>query len=177
MTIEVRLTSEEWILLRQHLFQNSKEHAAFAFCKLARGDDGVALVSEDLYLAVRSDFELQLEYHITLSDETLARLIKKAWDHDHCIVEFHSHPKSPGGVSFSPSDLDGLADVVPYIGWRLRGRPYAAVVVGLKEIDALAWVDDFTVPQRLDVVRVGNDKLLPSQITISELEGDYGEIQ
>src|SRR5207253_2261676 len=73
-------------------------------------------------------------------------LIKWAWDRDACLVEAHSHPRGDP-ARLSPSDFHGLAEWVPHLWWRLRGRPYAALVFGDATVDGLAWVDGAGRPE------------------------------
>lgn len=84
-------------------------------------------------------FEYQGAYHVSLTDEAKAEVIKWAWDARACLVEAHSH-SDRGVAMFSPSDLCGFREWVPHLFWRLRGRPYAAMVTTVDSFDALAWV-------------------------------------
>ncbi len=130
MKVHLEIVASHWTPLERHLSQEGMQQAGFLFCDF-RNNDGInRFVSKDFYLAKVEDFDHQSDCHITLTDELLARLIKCAWDSGTSIVEFHSHPKAIHNVSFSPSDRAGLQDIVAYITWRLKGRPYAAVVVG-----------------------------------------------
>src|SRR5205085_10592268 len=85
-------------------------------------------------------FEFQSAYHVALRDEVRPEVIKWAWDSDACLVEVHSHGDR-GLAGFSPSDIWGFEEWVPHVRWRLRGRPYAAIVTAGDTFDALAWVD------------------------------------
>jgi hypothetical protein len=58
---------------------------------------------------------------------------------------------------------------VPHLWWRLRGRPYGALVTAGKTFDALAWVDgpnDVEQIERLDIE--GGDTLLATGRTLRE---------
>jgi hypothetical protein len=77
-------------------------------------------------------------YHLELADEMRADVIKEAHDLSCALIESHSH----AGIypaEFSPSDKKGFAEFVPHVLWRLKGRPYGAIVVAPNSIDALAW--------------------------------------
>jgi hypothetical protein len=114
-------------------------------------------------------FEGQSDFHLTLRDDVRADVIKWAWDSDACLVEAHSHrPGRP--ASFSPSDVLGLDEWVPHLWWRLRGRPYAAIVVAGDTYDALAWIDGGNVPEQVDHLSVDNVLRLPTGITFPQLE-------
>jgi hypothetical protein len=98
-------------------------------------------------------FECQSAYHVTLRDEIRPEIIKWAWDADACLVEVHSHGDN-GIACFSPSDLYGFDEWVPHVRWRLRGRPYAAIVTAGDNFDALAWLDDEKEPVQVTAFEV-----------------------
>jgi hypothetical protein len=91
-------------------------------------------------------FEHQSAYHVTLRDEIRPEIIKWASDADACLVEVHSHGDD-GIAWFSPSDLYGFDEWVPHVRWRLRGRPYAAIVTAGDSFDALAWLAEGVLVQ------------------------------
>jgi hypothetical protein len=94
-------------------------------------------------------FEFQSHYHVTLRDEVRPEIIKWAWDAGACLVEVHSHGDS-GSARFSSSDIWGLEEWVPHVRWRLRGRPYAAIVTAGDSFDALAWLDGAGEPSQIE---------------------------
>ena len=98
-------------------------------------------------------FEYQGAYHVTLQDEMRPEIIKWAWAAGACIVEAHSHGEH-GVACFSPSDLYGFEEWVPHVRWRLRGRPYAAIVTSGDSFDGLAWLDDQKEPVQVTAVEV-----------------------
>jgi len=98
-------------------------------------------------------FEYQSAYHVTLRDEMRPEIIKWAWDAAACLIEVHSH--GDGGIAwFSPSDLYGFDEWVPHVRWRLRGRPYAAIVTAGDSFDALAWLGDGKDPVQVTTLEV-----------------------
>ena len=97
-------------------------------------------------------FEYQSAYHVTLRDEIRPEIIKWAWDAGACLVEAHSHGDD-GIACFSPSDLYGFDEWVPHVRWRLRGRPYAAIVTAGDNFDALAWLAE-EVPVQVAALEV-----------------------
>jgi hypothetical protein len=81
------------------------------------------------------------ELHVSLPDETRLAVIQWATAEDACLIEAHSHGRwSP--AAFSRYDLRNLGEWVPHLWWRLRGRPYAAIVTSTVDLDALAWIDN-----------------------------------
>jgi hypothetical protein len=85
-------------------------------------------------LAYRSDV------HVELAEHAQTAAIKWAWESGLALVEVHSHRCGP--AQFSGADFVGFDDWVPHVRWRLRGRPYAALVSAGETLDGLAWVED-----------------------------------
>ena len=72
---------------------------------------------------------------------------------------------------FSASDMYGFSDYVPHCRWRLRGRPYLAVVVSPRSVDALAWIGVGGEPIGLDAINVaGGETIGPTNQTITSLK-------
>jgi len=109
-----------------------------------------------------------------LTDGALARVIKTAWDDNAALVEFHSHTNPRFPAAFSPSDLDGLEEMLPHVWWRLRGRPYVAVVVSPDGFDALVWRTSPDVPEPLETLTVGETGHAPTGITIAGMQRAHG---
>jgi hypothetical protein len=109
------------------------------------------------------------DLHATLTDEAQADVIKWAWDAGASLVEAHTHGPF-ATASFSPLDLANLGDWVPHLWWRLRGRPYGALVIAGDTLDALAWLDDprTAVPVSALIVNGGN-ALVPTGLTVTSL--------
>lgn len=139
---------------------SEREEAAFLFVRPAGGEEGVFDVVESVKLTPR-DFESQFEDYLELADETRAQLIKRAHDLDASLVEMHSHP-GPFPAGFSLADRRGLRDTVPYMWWRLKKRPYFAIVVATDGFDALAWVTNPNVPQPLTAISAGDRLVHPT---------------
>ena len=113
-------------------------------------------------------FEIQGAYHVTLRDEARPELIKWAWDHDACLVEAHSHADR-GLAGFSPSDVWGFEEWVPHVRWRLRGRPYAAIVTAGDSFDALAWLDGSGQPSQIERLEIDDTVCLATGRTLPRL--------
>jgi hypothetical protein len=156
--------------LTQHLLgkRDGNEQAAFAFAEYDPEDHGFTVV--DWYPVPSEGFVVQLPYHFELTDETRAHVIKRAHDLAASIIEFHSH--TGGGLAqFSPSDWSGFEEIVPHVWWRLKGRPYAAVVVSRSGFDAFAWLADPNTPTRLGAMKVEGRILLPTGVSPLERSG------
>ena len=81
------------------------------------------------------------DHHFALSDWVRADVIKRAHDLEASIAEFHSHLGPVAGRVFidRPDRLSGLC-TPRYVA--SEGRPYLAVVVTPRDIDALVWMSD-----------------------------------
>src|SRR6266487_1407438 len=106
-----------------------------------------------------------------LADETRAQVIKRAHDLGASMVEFHSHPY-PWPARFSESDRVGLEEFVPHVWWRLKGRPYAAVVVAPSGFDGLVWMTSPDRPEQLDGIACGDRLLRPTGLTLRHWHDD-----
>jgi hypothetical protein len=104
-------------------------------------------------------------------------MIKRAWDTGTTPVELHSHPGDIWGAKFSRSDMYGFSEYVPHCRWRLRGRPYLAIVVSPAGADALAWIDTTVKPVGLTAIRTkGKAVAVPTNQTINHLETFNDEV-
>jgi hypothetical protein len=140
------------------------EQAAFGFAKTASGMGKTTFNLIDWLPIEKASFAHQSECHIELADETRAYLIKRAHDLQASLIEFHSHPFA-SRAEFSPSDLIGLEEFVPHVWWRLKGKPYLAIVVTPTQFDAVAWISSPASPAPLHKLRAGDTVLRPSGLT------------
>jgi hypothetical protein len=108
-------------------------------------------VSED-------EYEVLTDFHVALSDEIRASVIKWAWDCGGCLIETHSHGPR-GKARFSPSDLRGFTEWVPHVRWRLKQRPYVALVTTGEAIDGWAWISDDGEPEQVERVVVNGQEV------------------
>ena len=156
--------------LQRHLLRNpnANEEAAFVFAKHSTAGNRFTFI--EWFPVPPEGFVVQLPYHFELTDETRARVIKRAHDLGSSIIEFHSHT-GPWPAQFSPSDWSGFEEVVPHMWWRLKGRPYAAVVVAKTGFDAFAWLADPNTPTRLSGISVDGELLEPSRLSSLERNG------
>ncbi|MFQ5803614.1 MAG: hypothetical protein ACE5JQ_12025 [Candidatus Methylomirabilales bacterium] len=158
---------EVYTALQAHLLpaDSETEEAAFVFAHGAM-DEGETVFRYAEWLAITPEgFVQRSEGYLELTDETRARVIKRAHDLGASIAEFHSHP-FPGRAAFSLSDRAGLTEFVPHALWRLKGRPYIAVVVAPTSFDGLVWSPDAKTPRRLDGIMVGGRVLRPTGLTL-----------
>lgn len=136
-----------------HLEHGEEEQVAFLFAE-PPGEDG-RLRPTEMYAVPPEGFVDQSAFYLALSDEVRSLVISRATELDACLVEAHSHLHGPAG--FSPTDIDGLAEWVPHIRWRLAGRPYLALVFAGGSFDALLWRDGGEQPAPLAELAVNGD--------------------
>jgi proteasome lid subunit RPN8/RPN11 len=181
-TITLELSAEVWGSLQAHLLPagTSVEQAAFLYTQAERDVGGNVTFKFLEYAPVQpTGFAAQHSYYLELDDKQRASVIKRAHDLNASIVELHSHP-GPHPARFSPSDMDGFGEFVPHVWWRLKNRPYLAVVVAQSGFDALAWIDSPSTSVKLDAIVLDNDRhLVPTGLTLQSKQkggGYYGPV-
>jgi len=177
VTSRVVLAAELHQRIMAHLLpaEPVAEEAAFLFARVQDGRAGLSFEHVELFLVPPELFHVRSLYRIELADECRGYVIKRAHDLGASIIEFHSHP-FPYEAEFSPSDRRGLAEFVPHVRWRLRGRPYGAVVVAPGSFDSLVWNSVSNNPTEVAVIQVGHEVVFPTGLSIkSWYERDRGE--
>ncbi len=140
LEIDRRIYSE---IVRYVLPTNSlNEEAVFVF---ARSEANGVFTLLDTYFVPPEGFAQRSPFFLELTDETRAKVIKRAHDLSASVIEIHSHP-SQFKAAFSESDIRGFHEFVPHMHWRLKKRPYAAVVVARNSFDSLAWFESVENP-------------------------------
>ena len=159
--------------LWQHLLPNGKgsEEAAFVFAMHEARNGAELLRCVEWRQVPPEGFVSRSGFHLELTDETRAGVIKRAHDLGASLVEFHSHTGS-WSAEFSGSDLAGFREFVPHIWWRLKGRPYVAVVVTHSGFDGFAWLTGPRVPEPLGGILVGENLLTPTGLSRWEADLD-----
>ena len=157
--------------LKRHLVppNSNIEEAAFIFARCLKDNGSLIFEFLEALLLNPDDFAFRSAYYLELSDATRARVIKRAHDLGASLIEFHSHVDDDA-AAFSPSDLAGFGDIVPHLWWRLKQRPYAAIVMTSTGFDALAWVTSPTSPVPVDELILDDRSLFPTNHTIKKLK-------
>jgi len=136
--------------------------------------DRLFKVSEWLPIS-SAELEYQGAYHISLSDDKRAKIIKWASDNSSSIIEIHSHIGA-SAASFSASDMFGFSEWVPHIFWRLQSKPYAAIVISKNSFDSLAWIDSPTRPEQVESIKTGGGRVLvASELSIIGTSSNVNE--
>jgi hypothetical protein len=151
MAVTFSISDDLYGRICDHLAGTAEQVAFF----LAQRSDGRVdhLRLVDAYM-VADGLEPDGPFHVHLADEVQGQVIRWAWSADASLVEAHSHGPWGDPAAFSPTDLDGLAEWVPHVWWRLGGRPYAALVFGAQTFDGLAWTRSPTTAEPVDLLRI-----------------------
>jgi hypothetical protein len=155
--------------MRQHLLprRSRDEQAGFVYAKPSQVRGSLLNFEHVKWEALgHSDFDHQSSFHLELRDKTKARVIKTAHDLQCSLIEFHSH-RGSWPAQFSDSDFAGFEEFVPHVLWRLKGRPYAAVVVSARGIDGLVWTPENTLP--VTSMLVGTTQVRPTGLSFKTL--------
>lgn len=134
MTIIVQSTAELLAAAAAHL-RGAPERVMF-LTAVAGGE--VAKIQEHLLI---KDADLEPgPWCVQLTDEAQQRVLQWSAQRDGWLIEIHSHLGPHGDpAEFSTLDARTLSEWVPHVRWRLRQRPYAALVFGPETIDGVAW--------------------------------------
>lgn len=171
LKIPIAVREEIWGHL--NLGQSLTEEAGFMLAK--HWLNGQQLIFEYFeWMPLRNgDFQSKMGDYLELSDATRSKIIKRAHDKAACLVEFHSHP-GPYPAMFSFADKVGMEEFVPHVRWRLKNRPYVAVVVAESGFDALVWSDQSPYPASLFAIKAGQLQLKPTNLTLQYWRKHYG---
>lgn len=131
--IDFAWKAELYSVVATHL-RTAPERIAF----MQASDDSVPTIGE---LMLMDDGDVIFgEWCVQLTDAAQQRVLQWASSGTGWLVEAHSHLGSWGDpAAFSGLDLRSFAEWVPHARWRLRWRPYAALVFGPQTFDGLAW--------------------------------------
>jgi len=171
---ELHIPPDTYEQIRRHLLKDTTEQVVFAFADVTATEEGVLFSAAEVYCVQAHETQFQSGYHISLTDDCLARVIKVAWDKQAALVDFHSHLSDLYPAQFSPSDLYGFREFVPHIWWRLRHKPLLAMVMNPSGFDALVWRTSPDAPEALAALRIGEDVKAPTGLTLKVLERSRG---
>jgi hypothetical protein len=131
--------------VQEHLFGRGldREQGGFLLCSTKELGAHIEFSPVEWIPLTPEDYIHHEIDYLELRDEVRGDLIKRAHDAAASVIEIHSHPW-PHPAAFSPADIDGLAAFVPHMRWRLKNRPYGALVFGTTSFDGLAWLGTST---------------------------------
>jgi hypothetical protein len=165
--INLSMSASQYDELVAHLFppENEKEQAAFLFASPSIWGRNSLLSVQSIRCLDARDFEQQASSYVELTDARRAALIKQAHVTNTSLVEAHSH-LGPWPAVFSDFDISGLRETVRHMLWRLKGKPYGALVFSESGFDGLAWTEK-TVPQQIEEIRAGNSRIKSTKLSIT----------
>ncbi len=168
MQTVLNLDASLYSALRAHLFpaESQREEVAFLYVESSCSGDLTIFRPLDYELIGADGFAHRSAYHLELDDAAQARVIKCAHDLKACLVEVHCH-RFRGRAAFSPSDIAGLEEFVPHVWWRLKGRPYLALVFAKASFDSLAWLESPANPVTL-LLNVDERRMSPTGASLRE---------
>ena len=160
--------------IRAHLLpaRQRVEEAAFMFAVGHESPDGLQLEHREWWPVRPDGFVSRSAHHLELTDATRASVIKRAHDLGASLIELHSH-LGPWPAQFSASDLAGFADFVPHVFWRLKNRPYAALVIARGGFDAFVWTVDPRMPERLSAINIRGKLVAPTGLSSFTIDKSY----
>ena len=161
-----------WAHLLPHNF--STEEAAFMFVRKENVKNSAVFSYIDWYPVPPEGFLSRSQYHFELTDATRAAIIKKAHDLDASLVELHSHEDGLP-VKFSLTDFLGFDEFVPHVWWRLKAKPYMAVVISRSGLDGLVWIKSPNDPQCLNGIIVDKKALKTTGHSLKWRNDYYGK--
>ena len=173
----IRMSPATYTRIWSHLQNGTAEQVAFALADITDNSAGIVFDVRDTLLMGPADVVAQTDDHVALTDEAQGRVIKAAWDRSLALIEFHLHGDARYSAEFSSLDLQGLDEWVSHVRWRLKGKPYAAIVVAPSDFDALVWQADSEAPKELDVLNVGGHEYRPTGLTMARLRRKHGRRQ
>lgn len=174
----VRMPSALYAEVRTHLFPPGSrvEQGGFMFCRFEESGASRCFHSVEWMPLQRSDFVQQGTDYLELTDAARAHIIKHAHDLSASLVEIHSHP-GPYPAAFSPYDLTGLREFVPHVRWRLKGRPYGALVFARNDVDGLAWIGNDHAPVQVIGIALDSELVGTTGLTLKfHFGGNYGSV-
>lgn len=149
--VTIKMDEPVWLEARGHL-NSGPEEAGFFLANWSEGDRTFSVTAwRPMHNQTIGTGD---QLHVSLSDDTRTSVIKWASAEGACLIEAHSHGAwSP--ATFSRFDIQGLAEWVPHLWWRLQRRPYAALVTTLQDFDGIAWVVAADHAEQVSTVMAG----------------------
>lgn len=176
MVVKLEIPQNAYKHLLNHLnpHKDNVEQAAFLFCDFTVSGERSLFSFKDMYVATSDDFEIHSAYHIELKDEVKGKVIRQAHNLGASIVEVHSHVDQLS-ARFSYSDWSGFSEFVPHVMWRLKGKPYIALVYTPSSFDALVWIGNSKIPMALSEIAVARKIFIPTNNSIVDFNNKKHE--
>lgn len=169
----IKFTAEDHAALQCHFFEGDAiraEQVAFAYAAPSRFQEGQLLLVREL-LPVPAEALAQGIDGVELDDEFKVKAVLRARENGLHLIEMHTHPMSRRNVRFSSLDDEGQVLFQRYLGWKLPGRSWAALVFGRDSVAGALWEPGVSKPAPVDAVavvgsRVDTGKSLPPRLKL-----------
>jgi molybdopterin/thiamine biosynthesis adenylyltransferase len=137
----VRFTAGDFAALRRHLLADpTREQIAFVFCGRHLTPDGRAvLLAREVVPAPPEALEGQSVGHVTVSQPFGRAMLLRARRQGLDLLDAHGHPFAPGAARFSAVDDENEATVAAYVGARIPGMWYGALVFTPSDVAGRLW--------------------------------------
>ncbi len=164
--MDLQIPRADYRVMKDYLASQSEE-IAFLFALM--DDSGQRLMVKEVKLLTEKDYAHHNWNGLGLADHVRPEIIKHAHANNYVVIEAHAHNGFGWSAQFSLTDMDGLAELVPHMLWRLKGRPYVALVFTENDFDALVWhiVDK---PETLSGLRVEDNSTRPTGLSLSAIQ-------
>lgn len=162
--VYIKLDKSSYQNIRNFLFQDQSEHVVFLLAKVFKEPTKIIFEISNYNLIPNEETD-NSAYDLRLKEEAQAKIIKWAWDNQASLIEIHSHPFFKIATAFSSYDLEGFEEFVPHVWWRLKRKPYIALVFGQTDYDALAWIDNPNDSFEIEGILVNGNLLKPTNNT------------
>jgi hypothetical protein len=166
MYVSVNICREDYKAILRHLFpkEESRERVCFIFASTIKSAGLLSFTLKDWYAVKANQYKYQSRGYVELKDLMRGKIIKKAFDVNASIIEVHSHPYDTP-AKFSYSDKEGFKEFVPHVWWRLRGKPYAALVFSQSDFDGLAWANSPQLYEPVTELLVDREKICANNLS------------
>jgi molybdopterin/thiamine biosynthesis adenylyltransferase len=160
MSISIRLTKQDYSLLRGHLLKNPDyEEAALLTCGYSKTHDNTVLLVHEVIPVPDTGLLHKGGAGLTIDPDFMMPIIKKCLYSNLSIILTHSHPFSGTHVGFSGIDDFGESVLIPKFQERVPDVPHGAIVFGRDSIAARIWLPDKNEPHYVDEIVIAGRAL------------------
>ncbi|MGH2352756.1 MAG: Mov34/MPN/PAD-1 family protein, partial [Chloroflexota bacterium] len=154
--IELRFAAAGYHALRRHLLADpDNERIAFVFCGRHQATDGrIVLLAREVAPVPKDALERQSAGQVTVTQAFSREVLQRARAQGLDLLDAHSHPFATRPAVFSAIDDQNEAMLARYVGARIPGMWYGAMVFSQEDVDARLWWGHPPTPVPLDRLTV-----------------------
>ncbi len=151
----IRMTSEQFEILRSYLLSDPKqEAAAFLVAGFFKNDNGIHFVVRDVLIPEDKDYNFRSDYHLEVSPIFFNKAISRAERNNVTVIQCHSHPFSKDELWYSPSDYAGESTSSRTIRECLENKPMGSLLFGQNMVMGRVWLGPNKKPEAIDELRI-----------------------